>query len=414
MTSSLNLAKVFLSALSVLFCYGLQAQKSVQGVVKNELDKSPLSYCTISVKGTFLGATSDVQGRFFLQDLASTDSIQVSYVGFDSKSIAVADLDDGQAIFLSPSSFQLQEIIVRPLSPTELLRKVKRDQPQNSALHSFNALAHYEEAIYENRSPISHSEAVFQSWFSDFQRDPEDHHQLALFRELPTEELEFMKDKAKKEKEKYLRKNPDKASEYEGDDLLLTNFGGPSSIMGLSVTNGSLESLDSNEFKRFKYRYLPESTYEDRRLIVIGFESKGVVDQRRSKGKVFIDSESLAIVSYEEEGDLVIPAYIRPILFVLGMNVKNPTYSFSLKYRAIEERWYPQYTSWSIDLGMVKKHLLKKNQKSDFQIAQHYAVSGISTKEVRDIPKEKRFDSEQKMKDQIHSIPGITWSSFEY
>ncbi|NND94082.1 MAG: carboxypeptidase-like regulatory domain-containing protein [Flavobacteriales bacterium] len=392
-----------------------QVELTVHGMVIDNSNDSPLPFATISVKGSLYGVTSDKDGYFkmTLPKEEITETLLINYIGFQPFELEVQEALVHENFRLEPMTYSLHEVIVRPQSAETYLKKVVKELRSNYAHFSFNTLAHYEEVINENTYPIDHSEAVFRSWFQDFQEEGRSDHQLILFREKETNELQFMRAKAEKEKEKYLSKNPEKADQYDENDILLTNFGGPSSILNLNVVNGSLDCLDTNSFRKFKFNYLPETSYEGNRLIVISYESKGAVEHRKQRGKLFIDSNNDAIVKIEEEGELIIPAIAKPILFIMGLRLRKPTYKFTLKYRSINNRWYPQYSKWNVQIDMTKKHTLKKNENSSFDIQQHYIVSSIGTENVRRIQEDKVFDPSKKMETQVFPINGVDWYSIE-
>ena len=59
--------------------------KSISGTIRNSVTLEPLPYANLTIKGTYLGGTSNVDGYFYLSGL-SHDSLQVvcSYMGYNS------------------------------------------------------------------------------------------------------------------------------------------------------------------------------------------------------------------------------------------------------------------------------------------------------------------------------------------
>lgn len=78
---------VFLLLSATAFC------QSIQGVVLNEKDKSPVAFAKIAVTNTKLGTVSDKKGRFSIQidNKYNKDSIRFSCVGFLPFTINVSD-----------------------------------------------------------------------------------------------------------------------------------------------------------------------------------------------------------------------------------------------------------------------------------------------------------------------------------
>lgn len=87
----------------------MRIQQSVSGTVTDE-SGLPLPGATVLVKGTTLGTVTDLDGKFTLE-VGEGDILQISYVGYLSKAVAV----NGQSIFqiqLEPDATQLEELVV--------------------------------------------------------------------------------------------------------------------------------------------------------------------------------------------------------------------------------------------------------------------------------------------------------------
>lgn len=84
-------------------------QQSVSGTVTDE-SGLPLPGATVLVKGTTFGTVTDLDGKFTL-DVGEANILQISYVGYLSKEVAI----NGQSIFqiqLEPDATQLEELVV--------------------------------------------------------------------------------------------------------------------------------------------------------------------------------------------------------------------------------------------------------------------------------------------------------------
>ena len=83
--------------------------ESISGTVTDE-SGLPLPGATVLVKGTTIGTVTDLDGKFSI-DVTDTAIIQISYVGYISRELAV----NGQSIFeiqLKPDATQLEELVV--------------------------------------------------------------------------------------------------------------------------------------------------------------------------------------------------------------------------------------------------------------------------------------------------------------
>ncbi len=219
--------------------------------------------------------------------------------------------------------------------------------------------------------------------------------------------------KAKKEVKKR-KKALKKGKDYEETNItneIREGFGGPETILGIDLTKNEEPCLDSTLFKKFRYSFANGVSYQDRQLLVINFETKGKVDHTRQKGQIFIDIQTDAIVAVEYSGVLVVPAVIRPILFVFGLVIDNPTFEKKVRYQLVDELWYPENFQWFVDVQIKKKYIFKKNEASRFYGEQVFKVNQANTTNPMEIPEDKRFDAEKPMNDQQYPDEKTTWNN---
>lgn len=133
----------FLFGLAILFCcYSADAQLFVQGKVFDSESKEPLPFVNISVARKNQGATTGIDGGFRL-GVASTDSLLISYVGYEALKIAVAD-NIHRSIFLKPKSFELKEVeVYAGENPAfriirRAIENASRNDPENLSSFSYN------------------------------------------------------------------------------------------------------------------------------------------------------------------------------------------------------------------------------------------------------------------------------------
>lgn len=92
---------------------GVHAQ-SVTGKILDNQTGEPLIGATIVEKGTTNGTISNFDGQFSLNLNQFPGSIEVSYVGFESKTITISSSDQTtlETIYLNSSAFGLDEVII--------------------------------------------------------------------------------------------------------------------------------------------------------------------------------------------------------------------------------------------------------------------------------------------------------------
>ena len=69
---------------------------TIKGIVKDSTNNSPLIGANVIIKGTAQGSATNVDGEFFITDLSqSMVNLQVSYIGYKTKTISDIELKDG-------------------------------------------------------------------------------------------------------------------------------------------------------------------------------------------------------------------------------------------------------------------------------------------------------------------------------
>ena len=73
-----------------------QNTKSLQGRIIDSKSKEPLIGANVIIKGTAQGSATNVEGEFFITDLSqSMVNLQVSYIGYKTKTISDIEVKDG-------------------------------------------------------------------------------------------------------------------------------------------------------------------------------------------------------------------------------------------------------------------------------------------------------------------------------
>src|SRR6187397_3605567 len=67
--------------------------RTVSGVII-DADGKPLSFASITIKGTKTGATADADGKFSLKNVTTGTTLVVSAVGFNDKEVSVGASDN--------------------------------------------------------------------------------------------------------------------------------------------------------------------------------------------------------------------------------------------------------------------------------------------------------------------------------
>lgn len=405
-----------ITGLLVIF-YPLHSQessfKTISGHIVDSKSGEDLPFVSVSLKKQHLGLLSNDEGRFDLivPENGVEDTLLINYLGYQHQLIALKNIATNINIKLIESAIDLKEVEIRPWAADHYVRMAMRAIPKNYPKEPFVTEAYYLEKLLENKNVIRYDEGIFKTYYPNYLDTTKRQNQLLLYNRIDNPaEIEFMAKEKKKKQEKNKRKGKDTTHTSGVNIDLGESFGGPEAVLKSSdITKKSENFLDTTKLKSYRYEFAKSTTYNNSELMVIHFESKGKVDHTRESGKIYIDVASLAIVRIESAGTMVIPAYIKPILFLYGIGIDNPTYTSRTEYSQINGKWYPNYVQYFIEIHLINRHLFSPNEHSRFEIEQLFSVNKTKTNVNLPIPKEKRFVSTKDMKSQVHNDDNLKW-----
>lgn len=424
--------KKYTIALLLLFAIHIsitaQNKVLVSGSVVDAVSNEPLSFATISLRKQLIGIVTNETGRFdlFIPEDLMNDTLMVSYFGYRQQLLSLKTIQSPVNIRLKQVTVDLKEIVVKPQPPEFYIKLAILRIKDNYPNAPFQSEAYYREKMLENKNFIKCNEGIFKTYCPNYLDTVKNQNQLLLFREEKNiHEVAFMlkerkeaEEKEKKKAEKKTAKNKKKGIDKEvkpdepagvGIDLA-SSFGGPNEILRQGdIAKHPPGFLDTSEFKNYRYTFARSSSYNNNELMVIDFKSRGKVDHVREEGKIYIDIVNYAIVKVESTGDVIIPVIIRPILFLYGLGIENPTFQTTIEFQQVQKRWYPKNIQYNISINLTNKHWFKANEHSDFVIEGVYTVNKMKIDNVSPIPVAKRFNPNKEMKTQVFNDDGISW-----
>lgn len=387
------------------------AQIAIQGKVFDQETHTALSFASIGLTQHPIGTTSGEQGQFklILPQGYADDTLMVSFMGYEVKKFLVSNISAPLKIGLEPTQIALQEVVIRPLSPTGYIKRAVRKIPVNYPSQPFKTQAYYREKLIENKTLLKQTEAVFHSYYPKYIDTVKNQHQLLLYKAVDqADELSFMKGRIQMERDK--QKEKALAEGKKEEDLLDFGdiFGGPEVILKTDIVGNLDAFLDSTQFKKFHYEIEGATTHQGRNLMVIAFKAKRSVDNLKPNGKIYLDIETDAIAWVEYASKIVIPLVAKPLLFMFGFRIKKPTLKYILRYTFFDGYWYPEQIQWNANVQLKKKYLFKKNEQSRFKVEQLFLVNKrIEPAEA--VPEGKQFNMKEKSERQVHNDISLTW-----
>ncbi|MFC4218664.1 DUF5686 family protein [Flagellimonas marina] len=130
--------KRFLAVFFFLFFLAISAQTKVGGIVLDESGE-PIAFANIIFKNSSEGTITNDNGRFYLESDETYDVIKVSFIGYDTREIALPQkVNYGMEVVLNESAEQLQEVVVytgkqskKDNPAIDILRKIWEKKREN-------------------------------------------------------------------------------------------------------------------------------------------------------------------------------------------------------------------------------------------------------------------------------------------
>ncbi|MGB0427369.1 MAG: hypothetical protein ACPGEC_00400, partial [Flavobacteriales bacterium] len=242
-----------------------------------------------------------------------------------------------------------------------------------------------------------------------------DQHEVLLFEASPnTKELDFMSKRIKKsdkKERKQLKKNGNDSTEVNNLDVR-NMFGGFTHLFSSLRLNNSEILLDSTNYKKFDISFHNEPLFNEKgeEIVLILVNSRRRLDGIKLDAKLYIHRDDLAIMKIEMQGDQRIPALVKPLLLMYGVGIDKPQFSQAINFVKQRGKWYPDVNYYTLDVRLTDINMFKKNTHSQFKLLQALDVQYVDFDNAKAIPKEFRYNSDKKLKEQVYRPGQVNWS----
>tara|TARA_R110002050_G_scaffold24083_3_gene64312 strand:- start:83108 stop:84367 length:1260 start_codon:yes stop_codon:yes gene_type:complete len=297
----------------------------IKGKVVDNKTNDPLIFTDLVIKDSNISTISNTDGEFILKIPNSLNNavLTISRLGYQKEDILISDLKNNPKIKLTQAITELNPISIAIYKDAKTLLK-ETLKNKNSNYNNSNALmtAFYRETIKKRRKNASLSEAVVQihkSPYSSVKRDG----------------IELIKS----------RKNTD----YTKLDTLAVKLqGGPFSNLYTDIIKYPEYIFDKEDIDLYNFSF-GESTQINKSMVyVINFKQKPEVTTPLYYGKLYIDSETLALTNavYSlnvENKELSSRMYIRKKPRKVDVYPTQATYR--VNYRTQGGKWHYAYSN---------------------------------------------------------------------
>ncbi|MFH4966069.1 carboxypeptidase-like regulatory domain-containing protein [Gaetbulibacter sp. M235] len=303
----------------------IQKINEYKGIVLDSNSKEPLAYADINISETNIGTVSNNEGEFLLKVPSEylDKTIMISLLGYIKKEIPIALLKkENNKILLDVSITELGFVNVYGIKDAEALVRATLDR--KSEFYDDvqkNMTAFYRETIKNRNKNASLSEAILTIYKQPYSNNKHDNISLLKSR---------------------------KSTDYSRlDTLALKLQGGPFSTLSTDLIKYPEYIFDNDNLSNYQFTLDKSTELNNRVVYVVNFKQKIKNNDPLYYGKLYIDSQTLALTSavYNlnvENRDLVSTMFVRK----KPNNVKvYPTLaSYKVDYRTKNGKWYYGYS----------------------------------------------------------------------
>ena len=148
-----------LQAVAGIFLSHAQSFTSASGIVKDSITGEPIPFVSVYFDGSTIGAMTDDNGTFTLQNNQGYTKLAAASLGYDTKFIDLkpGKKNDNLEVLLKPTAFEISEVVVKPKREkytrkdnpaVELIKKVIVHKNDNR----IEAKPEYQTEVYEKLS----------------------------------------------------------------------------------------------------------------------------------------------------------------------------------------------------------------------------------------------------------------------
>ena len=329
-------------------------QANFSGTIKDKNNKEPLPFATI-ITDTDIGEFSDTKGKFNIVSKKNITELTISYIGYKTQKISLSDQKKHIAIFLEPSSENLQEVVlIATENPAlKIIRNTIKNRDKNNslkALNSFKYTLYNKLLVTANPDSIKgnidsvfvkkNNKLVFKKLDSSnykFKKQIGKHH---LYITEKIAEHTFQRGKNKKETILASKMAGFKNPIYEFIALDIESFSFYDEVYTL-LGNNYVNPLAKNALKKYDYKILDTLYNKQGPAYMVHYKFKSNEKKLGLEGLLFIHTDTYALEKAiaEIRGIVTIKAEQKFIYY--------PDYKI----------WFPDETTITVLKGKKKKNV---------------------------------------------------------
>ena len=337
-----------LYVLLLFFTLSLQAQFQVNGIIKDFETKKALPFATIKTENGF-STISDVDGKFNFLLASQPETLTVSYIGYESKTISLFEIKPYSTLYLSPKINTLKEVAISNVNPAnviiaKVISKKQYTNPQKK-LQTFQFKSYNKLLVTANPdSIVGKIDTVFVNAVTRdkiAKIDSSDY----KFKKIIDKQHLFLTEKVSQfQFEKPMLKETilgTKMAGFKEPIYELLGF----NLQSFSIYDDKYElfetkyksPISNNALKEYRYKILDTTSIDKRAVIVLYFKNK--ISNKGLEGLLYVDEENYSVVKAVMR--------IRGVLDITGIH--------EFTYLPEEKVWFPIRKNFKIIKGKSKE-----------------------------------------------------------
>ncbi len=267
-------------SLVILFLSSAMAQNgsnftTVTGQLKDAKTNDGLFFAYVTIPGSHVGTVTNSEGFFTLKigENLNPPEIEFSHLGYKDKRVPLSDLRGEEVeIHLEPSSIPIDGVTVRPADPRKLVSDAFKKVNENYSNQANMLSGFYRETIKQRWRYISISEAVvdiYKAPYTAFTRSD----RVRIFKGRKSTNVK------------------------RADTLAVKLQGGPRVSLLLDVVKNNELLFFENDLNYYEFTLEDMVTIDEKVNYVIRFKQKSHIPTPLYYGRLYIDTENLAITN---------------------------------------------------------------------------------------------------------------------
>jgi len=357
-------------------------------------NNTPLAYASIGITAKRTGTISNKFGEFLLKLPAGYihDTLLISFLGYESQKLTISSINTAEVLIikLAEKPVVLQEVVVKPIDPVQLVRAAIANIPLNyySNPHLMNGF--YRIDTKKGEEHIMLSEAVFDVYNYGYSSRKKSRFRLNKMRAVQDEQS------------------------WHGIDLGLK----PNNIFEYDIVKHISESklFNKSGFQHHEFKLNRIINYNDIEAYEINFDQKEGIKQSLYKGKLYIAVNDLAIIAidisrspkglpYAEYGD----AGTRTLLKLMGIDIDTKKDDWLVRYAKLGDKWVLSRVRNDNTLNF-KSNRAYYDFRADIRV--DYIITGLDTVNIKELPESEMLGNNKLIEYQPGSDDRTFWKDY--